>query len=111
MHGIKELPDERSFGVLLREIGSAWPRAEGLLDEVPDGAREREALDALRAPLGADLVAAHTPHLLRVGLEEGEIELSAEAVDEEVFEAFLRPTPMKARLDVAKADLRGPGKA
>ena len=50
---------------------------------------------------------AHAPDLLRIGLEEGEIELAAEAVDEEVFETFLRAALMEARFDVADADLSG----
>ena len=88
VHGIEELFDERGFGVLLREVAAARTRAEGALKEVSDSAGERESLDALRAPLRADLIAAHAPHLLRIGLEEGEIELAAEAVDEEVFETL-----------------------
>src|SRR6185437_3135149 len=54
----------------------------------------------------ADLIAAHAPHLLRVGLEEGEIELAAESVDEEVFKALFRTALMKTRRDVAEADPR-----
>ena len=50
----------------------------------------RQALDALRAPLGADLVAGHAPDLFGVALEERQVELAAEAVDEEVFERSLR---------------------
>ena len=37
---------------------------------VRHGAPQIEALDALRRPVGRDLVAAHAPHLLGVGLEE-----------------------------------------
>ncbi len=62
---------------------------EGLLDEVLQRGGEREALDALRAPLGGDLVAGRAPDLFGVALEEGEVELAAEAVDEEVFEGLL----------------------
>ena len=64
---------------------------KGLLEEVRDRAGEREALDALRAPLGADLVAGHAPHLFGVGLEERQVQLAAEAVDEEVFEGAFFP--------------------
>ena len=80
------------------------------LEKVSDSAGERESLDALRAPLGADLIAAHAPDLFRVGLEEGEVELAAEAVDEEVFETLFRPELMDARLEVAEADLRACGR-
>ncbi len=109
VHGIEELLDERGFRVLLREVAAARLRAEGALEEVSDSAGERESFDALRTPLGADLIAAHAPHLLRVGLEEGEVELAAEAVDEEVFETLFRTELMNSRLDVAEADLRGAG--
>ena len=54
-----------------------------------DGGREREALDALCAPLRGDTVARCAPDLFRIALEEGEVELAAEAVDEEVFQRFL----------------------
>ena len=67
---------------------------------------EREALDALRAPLGGDLVAGRAPDLLGVALEEGEVELAAEAVDEEVFEGLFFADGAHARGDVADADAR-----
>ena len=111
VHGIEKLLDERGFCVLLREVAAALPHAERAFEEVSDSGGERESFDALRTPLGADLIAAHAPHLLRVGLEEGEVELAAEAVDEEVFETLFRTNLMNSRLDVAEADLRGAGKA
>jgi hypothetical protein len=48
-----------------------------------------EPLDALRRPLGADLVARHAPHLLGVGLEEGRVEATPEAVDHPLLERLL----------------------
>ncbi len=62
---------------------------ECLFEEVGEGGGEGEALDALCAPLGADLIAGDAPDFFGVGLEEGEVELAAEAVDEEVFEGLL----------------------
>ena len=40
------------------------------LEPVDDGGQQIEALDALRGPVGGNLVAGHAPHLLGVGLEE-----------------------------------------
>ncbi len=57
-----------------------------MLQKMLDRSREREPLDTLSAPLCADLVAARAPDFFCVALEEGEVELAAEAVDEEVFE-------------------------
>jgi hypothetical protein len=64
-------------------------RAEGLLEEVRHHALQRESLDALRAPFGADLVAGHAPDLFGIRLEKGQVKLLAEAVDDEIFEGFL----------------------
>ena len=63
--------------------------AEGLLEEVRHDALEGKSLDALRTPFGADLVAGNAPDLFRVGLEKSQIELLAEAIDDEVFERLL----------------------
>ena len=41
-------------------------RAEGLLKEVHHDLFEREAFNALSAPLGADLVAGYTPDLFGI---------------------------------------------
>ncbi len=85
--------------------------AEGLAEEVRDDAAEREALDALRAPLRADLVAGNTPHFFRIGLEEEQVELLAEAVDDEVFEGLLFAAREQSRAHVAEAALHGAGDA
>jgi hypothetical protein len=42
--------------------------------------------DALRAPLRADPVARNAPDLLRVRLEERQVQLAAEPVDQKLFE-------------------------
>ena len=60
--------------------------AEGLLQEVRHHALQREPLDALRAPFGADLVAGHAPDLFGIGLEKSQVKLLAETVDDEIFE-------------------------
>ena len=44
-----------------------------------DGLAERQVLDALRGPVGRDLVGRHAPDLLGVGLEEDAVEAPAEA--------------------------------
>jgi len=53
------------------------------------GAEERQALDSLRCPLGAQLGTRHAPHLLRVGLEEELVEALAEAIGHPFLEAVL----------------------
>ena len=47
---------------------------------------EREALDPLRCPVGRDLPALYSPHLLGVGLEEDLEQPSSEAVADPVLE-------------------------
>ena len=47
---------------------------------VRHGAPQVEALDALRGPVGGDLLARHAPHLLGVGLEEDREQPVAELV-------------------------------
>ena len=61
---------------------------ERALEPVGNRAPQAEALDALRGPVGAHLVARHAPHLLGVGLEEDRIEPLAELVDGPVLEAL-----------------------
>ena len=67
--------------------------------------RNREALDALTAPVGADLAAGHAPHLLGVVAEERTIQFHAKAVDHEVFEALFLAGRQQLHLEVAHADL------
>ncbi len=80
------------------------PRAEARVVELVDqrldvvlvaeerglgGREERQALDALGGPLGADLVGRHAPHLLGVGHEEVLVEPLAEAVGDPLLEVVL----------------------
>ncbi len=60
--------------------GGRPPQAQRAPDAVHDGGEQVEALDALRRPIGRNLVARHAPHLLGVGLEEDGEELLAEIV-------------------------------
>ena len=53
------------------------------------GGEERQALDPLRGPLGADLGGRHAPHLLGVGHEEVLVEPLAEAVGDPLLEVVL----------------------
>ena len=72
------------LAVLLRTA----PRAQRVAQRVRHRAPQVEALDALRGPVGRDLVAAHAPHLLGVGLEEDREQPLAELVGDPVVEAL-----------------------
>ena len=69
------------------------------------GLGNREALDALAAPVGADLAAGHAPHLLGVVAEERTVQFHAKAVDHEVFKAFFLAGRQQLHLEVAHANL------
>jgi len=66
--GIKETLDQRRFHVALRDILGV--RLHRFLDRMLQRLEDRQTLDTLRAPFGADLMARHAPHLFRVGAEE-----------------------------------------
>ena len=83
--GIEEPLDQRGLSLLLSDAASLL-RSKSLLEEVRHHALERKPFDALRAPFGADLIARHAPHLLGVRLEKRQVELFAEAVDDEILE-------------------------
>ena len=53
------------------------------------GGPQREALDALRTPLCADLDAGRAPDLLGIGLEEDAVELLPKAIRNPLFECLL----------------------
>ena len=53
-------------------------------------AQQAQALDALRRPIGGDVIAAHAPHLLGVGLEEDGEEPLAELVAHPLMERLRR---------------------
>ena len=101
--GIEELLDQRGLGALLRDVA----RLAGLFQEVRDRLADGEALDALCAPLGADPVAGHAPDLFGVGLEESEIQLAAEAVDEELLQVLHLANGKQHGAQVAEADAHG----
>ena len=75
-----------------------------------DGLADGKALDALRAPLRADLVARHSPHFFGVGLEEGEIELASKAVDEELLQVLHLADRKHHGAQIADADAHGTGR-
>jgi hypothetical protein len=66
--GVQELFDQRGLRILLPDVAAA--AFEHLPQGVEQRGPDREALDALGAPFGADPVARHAPDLLGVGLEE-----------------------------------------
>ena len=76
-----------------------------------DGSEQREAADALGAPLGADLGAGDAPKLFGVALEEGLVELAPEAVDEEVLQAAFRADGAEAGAEIAGGDGEGAARA
>ena len=71
---------------------------------VEDRPRERQALDALRGPFGADLGARDAPHLLRVGLEEDLEQPLAEAVGDPLLEVLLDRIGAERHLTIAGQD-------
>src|SRR5262249_16639501 len=77
---------------------------EAGLDEVPDGFADRESLDALRAPFGADFTALNAPHLFRVRFEKCKVKFVAETVDEEVLQSALRDDWTQRGASVAQSD-------
>ena len=83
--GILERLDER---LDLLAVGRTASGCDRVAQRVRHGAPQVEALDALRRPVGRDLVAAHAPHLLRVGLEEDGEQALAELVGDPVVEAL-----------------------
>src|SRR5213594_227348 len=64
-----ELLDER-FDVLFASSKN------GIHDRRP----ERQSLDPLRGPFGADLIAGNSPHLFRIGLEKSKVKAFAKTV-------------------------------
>ena len=47
---------------------------------------DRQSLDSLRSPLGGNLLARDTPHLLGIVLEERAVQAVAKSIDEKIFE-------------------------
>ncbi len=104
--GIEEPLDQRGFGFLLCDAAGAF-RGEGLLEEMHHHAREREPLDALRAPFGADFIARHTPDFFGVRLEKSKVKLLAEAVDDEILERVFLALRQQRRAHVTEAATNG----
>ncbi len=98
---IKKALYEARLGRFLCRVGSA---PEGFEQRVTQRLADREAFDSLRAPFRGDLRARHSPHLLRVVLEKGPVELVAEAIDEEILERDFRRAWQQARFQVAGAN-------
>ena len=88
---------------LLPHLPGAVPRVVELRDERLDlvaavaeerrlgGAEERQALDPLRGPLGADLIGRDAPQLLGIGLEEVLVEALAKPIRDPLLERVLAP--------------------
>jgi len=90
-----------AVGHLLPHLAGAEAGIIELLDERLDllvlvaeerglrGGHERQVLDPLRRPFGAQLGAGHAPHLLGVGLEEQLVQALAEAVGDPLLQTLL----------------------
>ncbi len=99
-------------GHLLPHLARAVARVVELRDEArdlvaavaeergPGGAEEREVLDPLGGPVGADLGGGHAPDLLRVGLEELVEEEAAEAVRDPLLVGLLLALRLDGRPQV-----------
>src|SRR6185437_15716848 len=83
---IQKLFDQRCFHILLGNI--LLPSGNQFFQYVGDRLINRETLNALSPPFGADFLAFDTPHLFRVRLEKREIQLASEAVDKKLLEVF-----------------------
>ena len=71
---------------------------------------EREPLHPLRAPLGADLAALHTPDLFGVAVKKGFVQAPPEAVDEERVQEGFVAAGKGLGPQVAERDESGVGK-
>lgn len=95
--GIEEISDQRlgrGRGLLTLERGE---------DRVP----QRKALDALRGPIGADLIARNAPHFFGVGLEENLEQALAESIGHPLRERGLRLDRLQPRLEIAEENVEG----
>src|SRR5258708_15188375 len=88
--GIEEALDKAGLRGFLRGVLAG---AELARERMSERLGDREALDALRAPLSRNLGARYAPHLFCVILEKRAIQAVAEAVDEKIFEGVLRVAP------------------
>src|SRR6185312_8812432 len=98
---IEEARDEAGLAFLLRLLGAA---RQQILHGLDDCAFERQALDPLSAPVGADLAAPYAPHFLGVVAEKGLVQPATIPVDEEGVEVGLVAARQQLRLAVAQRD-------
>ncbi len=69
--GIEEALDQRGLDTFLAQVaGVLLGPGEGLLHKMFYRACQRQAFDALRAPLRADVARMNAPDLFRIRLEE-----------------------------------------
>ena len=94
---ILEFVDER-----LDAVGALGERGGG-----ENRLGERQALDALRRPLGPDFGAGDAPDLFGVGLEEGQVKHLAETVGDPLLEVFLDRVRPPVPAQVAQHDPGG----
>ena len=111
-HLAAELLDVR--GHLLPHLARAVARVVELRDQAgdlvaavpeegaPRGPEERQVLDPLRGPVGADLGRGHAPDLLRVRLEELVEEVAAEAVRDPLLVGLLLALRLHRGPDVGR---------
>src|SRR5450432_1052253 len=74
---------------------------------MPNGSGDRQPLDPLGAPLGADGLARNTPNLLGVRLEKSEIQLAAKTVDQKILKRLLQLAGKEPSQQVTATDLHG----
>ena len=70
--------------------------------------RIEKPLDALRSPVGANLLAWHAPHFLCVRLEKSQIQLATKAIDEEVLEIGDGFDREQRAAEITRANSHGP---
>ncbi len=92
--------------VSVRSLRGIRPRSKRLRERVRNRLAYRQALDALRTPLGGDLGAGHTPDLFGVGLEKRLVEPDAEPIDEKILERHLGMAAAQLRPTIAQAPTR-----
>ena len=105
--GVEELLDQRRLGSFLGHVSTGERPLQGMQHGLGDG----EPFDPLGAPFGTDLRAGNAPDFLRVGLEEGLVQLASEPVDEELFQRLGIPDRAYHRPGIARPNLHHPPEA
>ena len=90
------------IGVGFGLAGALTAAPQRALEPVDDGRGQIEALDALRRPIGGNLVARHAPHFLGVGLEENLEQPLAELVAHPFMESARRRDGKNFRVGVGR---------